>query len=82
MEGQLGAHVPLRRVDAKSRVVLPEGFAGQTVIVDEVNDCEVRIRIAKAPRPRPSLRILLSGVTKNNLHGEIGFGLPRGTEVL
>ena len=44
-----------RKVDTKGRVILPDQFAGQVVAVDEVSDTEVRIRLTKAPRKRPSL---------------------------
>jgi antitoxin component of MazEF toxin-antitoxin module len=74
--------VSTRKVDERSRVVLPVGFAGRTVAIEAVNESEVRVRIVKAPRRRPSLDELLSGVTKNNQHKPVEFGAPRGDEAL
>ncbi|RLS83012.1 MAG: DUF1778 domain-containing protein [Planctomycetota bacterium] len=36
-----------RTTDAKGRLVLPKGFANVTVIVEQVSDCEIRVRRAK-----------------------------------
>ena len=71
-----------RRVDAKSRVVLPEQFAGKVVAIDLIGDCEVRIRIARSPRRRPTLAALLGGITEENSHGAVDFGPPSGAEQL
>lgn len=35
-----------RNTDAKGRVSLPKGFANATVIIEEISNCEVRIRKA------------------------------------
>jgi hypothetical protein len=74
--------VQARKVDAKCRVILPEGFAGRTVLVEQVGEAEVRIRLAKHPRPRPSLHELLSRVTDDNLPEKVEFGPPIGEELL
>mgnify|MGYP002783941426 FL=1 len=71
-----------RRVDGKSRVVLPERFTGRTVIVETIADDEVRIRLAKAPRPRPTFAQLMAKVTAKNLHAPVEFGPPVGREAL
>jgi len=71
-----------RKVDAKGRVILPDRFAGQTVTVEEVDDTEVRVRLARLPRGRPSLARLLSRVTKSNLPEKVDFGPPVGGEQL
>ena len=36
-----------RTIDAKGRLVLPKSFANATVIVDQLNETEVRVRRAK-----------------------------------
>ena len=36
-----------RTTDAKGRLVRPKGFANVTVIVEQVSDCEIRVRRAK-----------------------------------
>lgn len=36
-----------RTTDAKGRLLLPKGFANVTVIVEQVSDCEIRVRRAK-----------------------------------
>lgn len=71
-----------RKVDAKSRVILPEQFAGKTVTIETPNDAEVVIRITKAPRTRPSLHDLLANITPDNLPEVIDFGPPAGKEAL
>lgn len=71
-----------RKVDAKSRVVLPEQFTGKTVTIEATNDSEVVIRISKALRVRPSLKDLLSKVTPENLPEVVDFGPPVGNEVI
>jgi hypothetical protein len=70
-----------RRVDAKSRVVLPEQFAGRVVLIDAVSDSEVRVRFARSRR-RPSLKALLAGISDDNIHEPVEFGRPVGEEQL
>lgn len=74
--------VSTRKVDTKGRVVLPDRFAGRLVSVDQVSDTEVRIRLAKVPRGRPSLGVLLSRVTAKNIPERIDFGAAVGDEQL
>jgi len=74
--------VQTRKVDSKARVILPEKFAGKMVTVDASDETEVRIRVIKTPRVRPSLRSLLAGVPKNYQPDELSFGPPVGDEVL
>ena len=69
-----------RKVDAKGRVILPDRFAGQTVTVEEIGDTEVRVRLARQTRERPSLKALLSRVTRANLPEKVDLGPPAGDE--
>jgi hypothetical protein len=71
-----------RKVDAKSRVVLPEHFAGKFVALELVSESEVRVRLAKVPRGRPLLSVLLGGITPGNLHEAVESGPPVGAEQL
>jgi hypothetical protein len=71
-----------RKVDTKGRVILPDRFAGQVVAVDQVSDTEVRIRLTKAPRKRPSLDALLSRVTAKNVPEKVDLGTAVGNERL
>jgi hypothetical protein len=71
-----------RKVDGKSRVVLPVRFTGRTVIVETIADDEVRIRLAKAPRMRPTFGQLMAKVTAKNLHSPVEFGPPVGSEAI
>jgi len=74
--------VQTRKVDAKSRVVLPEQFAGKMVAFDLVGNAEIRIRIVREPRWRPSFDVLMSGVTDENLPEKVDFGPPMGEELI
>ncbi len=40
-------HTETRTTDGKGRVVLPKAFANSTVLVDQVGEYEVRVRLAK-----------------------------------
>ena len=71
-----------RKVDAKGRIVLPQGFAGQMVCLTPVSDTEVRISIARPLRGRPARGELLSRVTEDNRHTLVDFGPPVGEEQL
>ena len=71
-----------RKVDAKGRVILPDKFVGQTVSLEMVSDTEVRIRVARPLRRRPSLSALMSRVTEENLPEKVDFGPPVGDEQL
>lgn len=72
--------VKTRKVDTKSRVILPESFAGQTVTVEQIDTCELRIRIAKAARTRPSFHQLVSRLSDCDLPEVVDFGPPVGKE--
>ena len=74
--------VRTRKVDAKARVILPEQFAGRMVTVDHLDETEIRIRLVKSPRGRPSLHSLLAGVPDEYQPDEIAFGPPVGEEEL
>lgn len=39
--------IETRTTDAKARLVLPKSFANATVIVEQLNDTEIRVRRAK-----------------------------------
>ena len=71
-----------RKVDDRSRVVLPEAFTGRTVVIERITAEEVRIRIVKPLRRRPSLAALLSRVTADNQHDSVDFGPPTGNEAI
>jgi antitoxin component of MazEF toxin-antitoxin module len=70
------------KVDERSRVVLPGQFVGQTVEIEAVSESEVRIRVVRAKRRRPSLAELMAGVTDENQHPAVEFGPPVGNESL
>ena len=40
-------HTETRTTDDKARVVLPKAFASATVLIDQVGEYEVRVRLAK-----------------------------------
>ncbi len=69
-----------RKADAKGRVLLPAVFANTQVIIERVSDDEVRIRKAKIPIKRFSLRKLVAGITDENRHEEIDTGPAVGGE--
>ena len=75
-------NVQSRRVDAKSRVTLPEGFASREVTIENLSDDRVVIQLVKQQRPVFSLSELLAGLTEDQLHPEVDFGPLRGEEVL
>jgi hypothetical protein len=67
-----------RKADKKARVTLFADFAGAAVVIERVNNVEVRVR-KKAGR-RFSLSELLAGVTPENIHAEIQTGPSVGKE--
>jgi hypothetical protein len=71
-----------RKVDERSRVVLPEAFAGRVVVIESVSVDEVRIKIKKEPRRRPSMKDLVPLITDQNRHDLIDFGPSVGAEAL
>lgn len=71
-----------RKVDERSRVVLPEGYANQDVSITTLGNGQLKISLARKPRKRPSLASLLECVTDENRHEEIDFGPPVGKEAM
>jgi antitoxin component of MazEF toxin-antitoxin module len=73
----------VRRADKKGRVVLPADFAGSILLIERVNDAELRIRKGQTVRKRKyTLADLLAGVTKYNRHAAVDTGRSVGKEVL
>jgi antitoxin component of MazEF toxin-antitoxin module len=68
--------VSTRKVDGRSRVVLPDDFANETVVIERVGSGELRLRKKK------TLSQLVAGITPENLHGEWDTGPAVGREVL
>lgn len=75
--------VQVRRADKKGRVVLPADFAGSILLIERVNNEELRIRKGQTVRKRKyTLAQLLAGMTKENRHAAIDWGPPVGKEIL
>jgi antitoxin component of MazEF toxin-antitoxin module len=75
--------IQVRRADKKGRVVLPLDFAGSILLIERVNDAELRIRKGQTVRKRKyTLEQLLAGVTKENRHAAIDWGPSVGKEIL
>ncbi len=70
----------LRKVDAKSRVVLPEAYANKLVTVEAVGDGELRIRVSGVARVRPSFARLVSAMADCELPERVADGVPLGSE--
>jgi antitoxin component of MazEF toxin-antitoxin module len=68
--------VATRKTDPRGRVVLPEDFANETVVIERISDSELRLRKKK------TLAQLVAGITTENLHGEWDTGPDVGKEVL
>lgn len=68
--------VAIRKVDVRARIVLPDDFANETVIVERVGANELRLRKKK------TLAQLVAGITPENLHGEWETGPAVGGEVV
>jgi antitoxin MazE len=63
---------------------IPRAFADE-IAVDEGHHVDVRVtrgRLVIAPLRKKSYELseLLSGITRKNLHAEVGTGAPRGGE--
>ena len=56
----------VRKVDAKGRVVLPKGFAGKTVVVEQISDTELSVKVRRTPRRVPRLADLLKNWPKDD----------------
>jgi hypothetical protein len=65
-----------RKADRRARIVLPEDFANETVVIERVGAHELRLRKKK------TLAQLVAGITPENLHGEWETGPAVGGEVL
>jgi antitoxin component of MazEF toxin-antitoxin module len=65
-----------RRTDQRARIVLPDDFANQSVVVERVSPNELRLRQKK------TLAELVAGITPENLHGEWDTSPDVGNEVL
>jgi hypothetical protein len=71
--------MPRARTDEKARLTLPEDFASCTVIIERDGD---ELRVRKLKGRRFTFKQLMAKVTKENLHGEVKTGPPRGREAL
>src|SRR5438132_11028545 len=73
----------VRRSDKKGRVVLPADFAASVLIIERVNDTELRIRKGQTIRKRKyTLEQLLDRVTEENKHPAVDWGPAVGKEIL
>lgn len=68
--------VATRKADQRARLVLPDDFANETVIIERINKNELRVRKKK------TLAQLVAGITPENLHGEWDTGPEVGKEVV
>ena len=67
--------VTTRKADQRARLVLPDDFANETVVLERISDTELRLRKKK------TLAQLVAGITPENLHGEWDTGPDVGKEV-
>jgi antitoxin component of MazEF toxin-antitoxin module len=67
--------VATRKADQRARLVLPDDFANETIVIERVNENELRLRKKK------TLAQLVAGITPENLHGEWDTGPDVGKEV-
>ncbi|MFO0968756.1 MAG: hypothetical protein U0793_24635 [Gemmataceae bacterium] len=68
--------VATRKADQRARLVLPDDFANETVVIERVGANELRLRKKK------TLKQLVAGITPENLHGEWDTGPAVGKEVV
>ena len=68
--------VGTRKADRRGRIVLPDDFANETLVLERVGPGELRIRKKK------TLAQLVAGITPENLHGEWDTGPAVGREVV
>ncbi|MBY0528394.1 MAG: hypothetical protein K2R98_33695 [Gemmataceae bacterium] len=68
--------VGTRKTDRRARIVLPDDFANETVIIERVGTNELRLR------KKRTLTQLVAGITPENLHGEWDTGPAVGNEAL
>ena len=67
--------VTTRKADQRARLVLPDDFANETVVIERISSTELRLRKKK------TLGQLVAGITPENLHGEWDTGPDVGKEV-
>lgn len=65
-----------RKADQRARLVLPDDFANETIVIERIGANELRLRKKK------TLAQLVAGVTPENLHGEWDTGPDVGKEVV
>ena len=65
-----------RKTDRRARIVLPEDFANQNVVIERIGPNELRLR------RRKTLAQLISRITPENLRGEWDTGPGVGKEVV
>jgi antitoxin component of MazEF toxin-antitoxin module len=68
--------IAIRKADQRARIVLPEDFANQMVVIERLGLDELRLRKKKA------LAQLVARITPENLHGEWDTGPAAGREIL
>jgi len=71
-----------RMTDHRARVTLFDDFADHLVIMERVNDSEIRIHKVKVTSSRVSLKELLDRITPENIHHGVDTGPAVGREVL
>ncbi len=67
--------ITTRKADQRARLVLPEDFANETIVIERIGANELRLRKKK------TLAQLVAGITPENLHGEWDTGPDVGKEV-
>jgi antitoxin component of MazEF toxin-antitoxin module len=65
-----------RKADRRARLVLPDDFANETIVIERIGPSELRLRKKK------TLSQLVAGITPENLHGEWDTGPDVGKEVV
>ena len=68
--------VATRKADQRARLILPDDFANETVVIERIGANELRLRKKK------TLAQLVAGITPENLHGEWDTGPDVGKEVV
>ena len=56
--------IATRKADGRARIVLPDDFANETVVVERVGPNELRLR------KKRTLAQLVAAITPESLHGE------------
>jgi antitoxin component of MazEF toxin-antitoxin module len=68
--------VATRKADKRARIMLPDDFANELVVIERIGPNELRLRKKK------TLAQLVAAITPENLHGEWDTGPSVGKEVL